>query len=566
MRQGRQLRYVRHEGPDPQNRALIAAKHSSDDASLSSPLRNAVVSLYGCAPRANDSRGVPQCLPGFLTSMIVLLPLLIGAIAGGLLGLCAGWLARGREEVVVEKVVTQTVEKIVQRTADDAAQRRDQASEILSQLQHLTTGVSARIDAHTRTVGDINEELTGALPGEAGIVVEAIQRLVESNTAMQSQLQIAQSRLAEQANLLEAQQEEARTDPLTRLGNRRAFDDELARRFEQCAAGRASLSLMMLDVDHFKKCNDTYGHPAGDEVLRTVGRVLAEGTGEVQGAFAARYGGEEFALLFCDQSLAVATELGDQIRRRIEQSGVTFDGHQLTVTASAGAASWQPGEATASFIARADEALYAAKKSGRNCSYVHDQGSIRKFTVSAGASSDTNCPPAVALGMRTSGELAKSIHRRVAEWRRGGAKLSLIVGRLDNLDDLAAQGDAPRDHALRETGEFLKQMLGEIDEFALLGGEIFAILLPTSRLAEAVRIAERMRSVVLDGELDDRLGDHVTFSIGVAEVLDEDDGNSLLLRARRAMEAARRRGGNAVYVNDGVYSTQSEVVLDAAAS
>src|SRR6187401_3371143 len=127
-------------------------------------------SLYGCAPVRTIARACPRTAAVGSYLMMVLLPLLIGAIAGGLLGLCAGWLARGREEVVVEKVVTQTVEKIVQRTADDAAQRRDQASEILSQLQHLTTGVSAKIDAHTRTVGDINEELTGALPGEAGIV------------------------------------------------------------------------------------------------------------------------------------------------------------------------------------------------------------------------------------------------------------------------------------------------------------------------------------------------------------------------------------------------------------
>jgi diguanylate cyclase len=497
--------------------------------------------------------------------MTVLLPLLIGAIAGGLLGLCAGWLARGREEVIVEKVVTQTAEKIVPPTADDAAGRRDQASEILAQLQRLTSGVSARIDAHARTVGDISDDLTGA-PAEADVVVAAIQRLVESNTTMQSQLQVAQLQLAEQAHLLEARQEEAHTDPLTWLRNRRAFDRELARRIEQCAAQRSALSLMMLDVDHFKKCNDTYGHPAGDEVLRMVGRLLADGVERIPGAFAARYGGEEFALLFSGNSLAAAAQLGEEIRRKIEQAKVDFDGRQLQITASGGAAHWQPGESAASFIARADEALYAAKELGRNCSCLHDRGSTRKLSIAASPGLDVAAPSATAMIQGNDELLSKAIHRRIAQWRRGGVKLSLIVGRLDNLEDIDVHDIARRDRALRQMREFLQQMLREMDEMAPLAGELFGILLPAAPLAEAVRIAERMRCAVLDGALGPHSAGCASLSIGVAEVMEEDDANSLLLRARRAMEAARRRSGNAVYFNDGVYSTSAQDVLDTAAS
>lgn len=324
--------------------------------------------------------------------MMLLLPLLIGAIAGGLLGLCAGWLARGRDEVVVENVVTQTVEKFVERTSD-AAQSRDQASEIASQLHRLTSGVSARIYAHSRTVHDINDELASASPEGASVVVAAIKRLVDSNTIMQSQLQEAQAQLKEQANLLEAQHAEARTDPLTHLKNRRAFDDELARRLAQPDHG--PLSLMMLDVDHFKECNDSYGHLAGDEVLRMVGQILRERAAELPGLFAARYGGEEFALLFSEQTLDEALTLGDQLRRKIELSPVTCERQHITVTASAGIALWQPGEAGSSFISRADEALYAAKRSGRNCSCVYEQGAIRKHAV----------PPTVARSRTPPAEL-----------------------------------------------------------------------------------------------------------------------------------------------------------------
>jgi diguanylate cyclase len=493
--------------------------------------------------------------------MSILLPLLIGAVAGGLLGLCIGWLARGRDEVVVEKVVTQTVEKIVERTADDMAQKRDQANEILTQLQSLTSGVSAKIDAHSRTVGVINDELTHAGGGEAGAVVNAIKRLVDSNNAMQSQLQVAQTQLQQQANLLEVRQEEARTDALTKLRNRRAFDDELARRAADCAAGKGSLSLMMLDVDHFKKCNDNYTHLAGDEVLRMVGRVLAEGARENPGLFAARYGGEEFALLFSDLSLDAAAQLGDQIRREIGQTSVQYEGKTLVVSASAGVTAWQRDERLPGFISRADEALYAAKKAGRNRTCLHDDGRIRNLAPG------TNNPLAAEATELDSPEaMNRTINRRIAEWRRGGVVLSLIVARIDNLAALDAQGIRERERAMLQAGDLLKKTLREMDQIALMSGEILGMLLPAARIADAARIAERMRGAVDRGELDQSLGTRVTMSFGVAEVTADDDGDALVLRARRALEAARRRGGNAVYVNDGVYSTPAQDVLDVAAA
>lgn len=484
--------------------------------------------------------------------MSFLLPLLIGAIAGGLLGLCAGWLARGREEIVVEKVVTQPVGKLSQGM-DDSALRRDQINEIVAQLQRLTTGVSARIDAHSRTVDNINDELSSAAE-HADVVVAAIARLVESNTAMQSQLQVAQMQLKEQASLLEARQEEARTDPLTRLRNRRAFDDELTRRIEQCARQRTTLSLLMLDVDHFKECNDNFGHPAGDEVLRMVGRLLAEKAAEIPDAFAARYGGEEFALLFSGQSLQPAAECGDEIRSLIEQAAIHYAGRSLTATVSVGAAERIAGEDTSDFIARTDEALYAAKKAGRNCLYLHTEGETRAFEPGLAA---PQIEASKESGNADDEALARSITRRIAQWRRGGPKLSLIVARLDNL---AALDDQGVELAIQRGGEVLKSSLREMDQFALLAGEIFGMLLPTAQLADAVRIAERMRGA-FHGGLRGELAADVTLSLGIAEVMPDDDCESLILRARRALEAARRRGGNAVFVNEGVYSLRAEEVL-----
>jgi diguanylate cyclase (GGDEF)-like protein len=161
--------------------------------------------------------------------------------------------------------------------------------------------------------------------------------------------------------------------------------------------------------------------------------------------------------------------------------------------------------------------------------------------------------------------LARSISRRIAEWRRGGAKSSLIVSRIDNLATLEAQGAAQRERALQQTSDFLRQALRGMDHMELLAGENFGILLPSAQLTDAVRTAERMRAAAEQGQLEVQSTADITLSFGVAEMMADDDEESLLLRARRALEAARRRGGNAVFVNDGVYSIRAQEVLDAVA-
>jgi len=502
--------------------------------------------------------------------MTFLLPLLLGAIFGGLIGLCAGWLARGREEVVVEKTIT--VEKIVpsspdvaDRKQDDVEQKRHQANEVLAQLQLLTMGVSEKIDAHNRTVGGINDELTSG-GGNAAEVVDAIRRLVDSNNAMQSQLQNAQAQLQEQANLLEAKQEEAHTDQLTKLRNRRAFDDEIARRIADFEQRRTPVVLMMVDVDHFKKFNDTYGHLAGDEVLRMVGRVLAQSALSQRGLFVARYGGEEFAVLLSGHPLEDAAPACDCIRASIERSPVAFEGQTLKVTASAGVALIRPGENAAGFISRADEALYAAKRSGRNCACVQD-GDIRKI---AGGPSVPAAPPASAprkaapaAGSGQEDDLLTSTNRRIAEWRRGGSPLALVVARIDNLSAIEAkQGDEGKGKAMDLAGEFLKRSLRDMDQLNRVASEIFGMLLPNATLADAALTAERMRAGLQNGPFEKALGAAITVSFGIAEAATEDDGDSLLLRARRALESARRSGGNTVYVNDGVASKAGKDLID----
>ncbi|CCG09363.1 GGDEF domain-containing response regulator [Pararhodospirillum photometricum] len=155
-------------------------------------------------------------------------------------------------------------------------------------------------------------------------------------------------------------------DPLTRLANRRAFDDALDQEIRRARRNATPLSLLMLDVDYFKRYNDHYGHPKGDEALRAVAGVLARYSRRA-GEMAARLGGEEFAVLLPGLSADTATLLAERIRASVIDLGLphAFSDVAPVLSVSLGVAAYEP-EGTA-LTDCADQALYAAKKAGRNC-------------------------------------------------------------------------------------------------------------------------------------------------------------------------------------------------------
>src|SRR5438477_364300 len=158
---------------------------------------------------------------------------------------------------------------------------------------------------------------------------------------------------------------QARTDSLTGLVNRRAFDDRLGRELETAGSFGYELTLVMCDLDNFKAINDRYGHLAGDEVLRAVGRVLSESVRDRD--IAARYGGEELALVLPGTPLIGGRRLSERIRRKLEELRVeTADGETIVFTASFGAATFPTHAYAERLLAAADSALYEAKDAGRN--------------------------------------------------------------------------------------------------------------------------------------------------------------------------------------------------------
>lgn len=169
----------------------------------------------------------------------------------------------------------------------------------------------------------------------------------------------------ENVGLHETVERQAVTDELTGLANRRRFQETLAREVERARRFDIPVGLVMLDVDDFKKINDTYGHQVGDRVLREVGRIVRKGSREIDTP--ARYGGEELAMVLPETSIEGAFEAAERVRREIEQLAVATSEGELRLTASFGVATQSGGAADSrELVEVADAALYEAKAAGKN--------------------------------------------------------------------------------------------------------------------------------------------------------------------------------------------------------
>jgi len=162
-------------------------------------------------------------------------------------------------------------------------------------------------------------------------------------------------------------QQAANTDPLTQCGNRFSLVGALNREAHLAEREHTPLSIIMFDFDHFKKLNDRYGHQAGDEVLRQSCRQIKDKLRKTDLLF--RYGGEEFLILLHNTDLAGATSIAERIRTTVQQNVTTHDQQSINTTVSLGVAAFHPNEQTNVLIERADQALYKAKKMGRNQVY-----------------------------------------------------------------------------------------------------------------------------------------------------------------------------------------------------
>jgi diguanylate cyclase len=208
----------------------------------------------------------------------------------------------------------------------------------------------------------------GADPGVLidGLVAE-LSKSVSRASKLEKNFVAATRELSEIRVSLDHAEKRAKTDVLTGLPNRLAFEDFFCEAQMAAVEKRRPLSVLLIDVDHFKRFNDDFGHGVGDQVLRLIAKVLKERV-SVQG-LPARYGGEELIAIFPNSDLKTCAAVGESIRRSISECKITrrSNGEVLPgITVSIGVAQLQPGESMTDLIERCDRALYQAKGAGRN--------------------------------------------------------------------------------------------------------------------------------------------------------------------------------------------------------
>ena len=268
-------------------------------------------------------------------------------------------------QVIYEKyLVAQSAEAIVSNTAIlfDAE---------LRQIMGLVQGAQEGADRYGASLDEFGNNLATApiehIKTMVATMATETKKIAEQNQQLQEQLTISMSQVTDLKQNLDTVKQESLRDPLTGVGNRKAFTTELVRATNETRQQGQTLCIVMVDIDHFKKFNDKYGHLVGDQVLKLVASALKE---NIKGRdTVARWGGEEFALLLPQTPLDFAVKLADSLRNVMAQKKIirkpqNEDLGQITL--SMGVTEYAYGEDMNDFVDRADQALYRAKQNGRN--------------------------------------------------------------------------------------------------------------------------------------------------------------------------------------------------------
>ncbi len=281
-----------------------------------------------------------------------------------------------RERLELEKFLGQLTERLIH--IEGALEESDSSTrEVFENRRRL----DEEIEEQTRDMEDRARQATdlGALKALVQQRVDTLRRrMSEFQAEEQSLIARHEKQMAElMARIQEMEKEteelrtqvreerrQAFTDALTGLPNRFAYEERLEQEYERWKRYRSPLSIVVVDVDHFKRINDTYGHQAGDKALRIIARELAVAIRKTD--FIGRYGGEEIVILMPETDAESALAAAEKLRRRIEECGFHFREKRVTITVSCGVSEYRDGDTPESAFERADQALYRAKQLGRN--------------------------------------------------------------------------------------------------------------------------------------------------------------------------------------------------------
>ncbi|MFM8821359.1 MAG: diguanylate cyclase [Phenylobacterium sp.] len=239
------------------------------------------------------------------------------------------------------------------------------AEQAIRTAQESSESFSSRLEETSRTLESGPSAST--LETVVADLSDATRKMQAQNASVERALAASTTEVSLLTEQLERIRKEAATDPLTRLANRRAFDEAIEQIRQKALETGKSFCLALLDVDHFKKFNDTWGHQTGDQVLRYVAGAIRKRTTPPK--FAARFGGEEFAILLPGQTLKETRPLVEAILKDVSAASIrrrSTNENLGKITLSAGIASFRPGDSVHQLIERADWSLYEAKRTGRN--------------------------------------------------------------------------------------------------------------------------------------------------------------------------------------------------------
>ena len=239
------------------------------------------------------------------------------------------------------------------------AEVHDEIDSIKKSMQEITELMQVKQTIETRL--DVIDNRVRAFRNTEQQRHEQAQALI---TQLSEKVQALEKNGAQLQQRLEQTQQEAMQDSLTGLPNRKAYEERIAMEIARCRRYKSALVLAVFDVDKFKTINDTYGHAAGDRVLKVIGEVLSEHVRQTD--FVARYGGEEFVLLLPEADILVAKDVAEKLRGIIEQTQFHFQEKRVGITISAGLTCYRDEEAIETLFERADQSLYKAKENGRN--------------------------------------------------------------------------------------------------------------------------------------------------------------------------------------------------------
>jgi diguanylate cyclase (GGDEF)-like protein len=257
--------------------------------------------------------------------------------------------------------------------AEQARRELKRARAVAQQLEKIATEIRRDLAAHSSSIGRFKERVAELNDNDSAgwlKLSHEAEEMLQPTMQLAAQISHSYDQIRQQMNHLMTFTE-VRTDPLTGVSNRRALDESLESMFAMYTRYGTEFSVVIADIDHFKRVNDEQGHISGDRMLQHVARLLDNDARETD--IVARYGGEEFVLLLPNTARDGACLFAERLRESIAR--------ETDLTISVGVATSLDGDSPQSILSRADKALYGAKAAGRNCCWQHTGEDVEPIAI-----------------------------------------------------------------------------------------------------------------------------------------------------------------------------------------